>query len=70
MLEFDDINLKSIEQKYAGDPDKCCREIFYLWINGKGVKPCTWEKLIELIDEFDESNLAEGIKSALSSHTK
>lgn len=70
VLEFSDdsINFDSIKEKCGNDPEKCCREIFDFWIKGNGVQPCTWGKLIELLDMIDESNLAEEIKNALSPH--
>ena len=67
LLEFDDYGTKlnNIEQKYK-DPSLCCCEMFQDWIGGEGVRPCSWEKLIELIDDCDEVEMARDIKNALS----
>ena len=67
LLEFDDYGatLNNIEQEYE-DPSLCCREMFQYWIGGGGVRPCSWEKLIELIDDCGEVVMAQDIKNALS----
>ena len=44
----------------------CCREMFVSWLKGKG-REATWEVLIELLDDIDQSELAEQVKSALHS---
>ena len=58
--------IETIEKKYRGDPKECCRAIFQHWINGNGVKPCSWRKLIELIDDCDQEALAKEIQTAMS----
>ena len=45
-------------------PVACCREMFVTWLKGKG-REATWEVLIELLDDSDQSELAKKIKSAL-----
>ena len=45
-------------------PVACCREIFVYWVKGKGRK-ATWEVLIELLDDIDQSELAKKIETAL-----
>ena len=42
----------------------CCQEMFTLWLQGKG-KEATWELLIELLDDIDQSELAKQVKAAL-----
>ena len=42
----------------------CCREMFVTWLKGKG-REATWEVLIELLDDIDQSELAKQVKIAL-----
>ena len=42
----------------------CCREMFATWLKGKG-REATWEVLIELLDDIDQSELAKQVKIAL-----
>ena len=42
----------------------CCREMFVTWLKGNG-REATWEMLIELLDDSDQSELARKIKTAL-----
>ena len=42
----------------------CCREMFVYWLKGKGRK-ATWEVVIELIDDINQSELAKKVKNAL-----
>jgi len=42
----------------------CCQEMFRRWLNGKG-KKATWETLIEVLGDIDQSELAKQIKTAL-----
>lgn len=63
LLEIDDLD--SIKEKCNNDPKLCCREILSQWIKGEGVEPCTWEKLIEIIDDVGDKGLARDIKNAL-----
>ena len=68
LMMFDDggTKVKNIKEKGDRDPILCCREIFESWIGGEGLQPCSWEKLIELIDDCREAVLAREIKDALS----
>ena len=42
----------------------CCREMFITWLKGKG-REATWEVLIELLEDIDQSELAKKVKTAL-----
>jgi hypothetical protein len=68
MMNFDDTGAKveAIEQKYRGDPEDCCRAMFQHWLNGNGVRPCSWGTLIELLEDCDQQALLKEIQSALS----
>ena len=43
---------------------ECCREMFVYWLRGKG-REATWEVLIELLDDIDQSELAKKVKTVL-----
>ena len=61
-LEFDEFGAKldAIKTK-NNDPEVCCREMFQHWLKGNGVKPCSWRKLIELLEDCDFDALAEQV---------
>ena len=42
----------------------CCREMFVMWLKGKG-KEVTWEELIDILEDIDQSELAKKVKTAL-----
>ena len=67
-MDFDSTGeeIDTIERKHRGDPKECCRAVFQLWLRGHGVRPCSWRKLIEVLEYFDQDELAEEIQSALS----
>ena len=67
LMDFDEtgLQLDIIREKYPRDPELCCREMFQYWLKGNGVKPQTWCKLIELIDDCDQEVLAEELKCVL-----
>ena len=68
LMDFDESGSEVviIEGKHRGDPKDCCRAIFQHWVNGNGIKPCSWRKLIELIKDCEQEMLAEEIQMVLS----
>ena len=40
--------------------------ILYLWLNGKGKQPVTWETLIEVLEQIDLTVLASKIEDYFS----
>ena len=72
LMNFDQTGseIETIEQKYRGDPKNCCRAVFKHWLDGNGVIPCSWRRLIELLDDLDQEVLAQEIQSALSISAK
>jgi hypothetical protein len=66
LLEFDSSGSKLglIKATHPNDPKECCRDMFQHWLNGNGVRPCSWGKLIELLEDCDLDDLAAGIRSA------
>ena len=67
LLDFDDegrtLSLIEADHQQKGHV-ACCQEMFTLWLNGKG-KKATWEVLLELLDDIDQSELARKVKAAL-----
>lgn len=69
ILEFDKSGsqVTTIEQKCRGDPEACCQEMFQYWLKGNGVKPCSWRKLIELLEDCGQQSLSEETQEAILS---
>ena len=65
-IEGHSTKLENIESTCRNRPELCCREVFRCWIKGEGVRPCTWQKLIELVRYCKEIVLADEIENALS----
>ena len=67
LLEFDNsgTKLELIKSTYPANPEACCRDMFRHWLNGNGVRPCSWRKLIELLKDCHHKVLAEEIQDAL-----
>ena len=55
--------VENIKEEHRNMPELCCREIFVRWIRGEGVQPCTWQKLIELIEDVGHKALANDLKN-------
>jgi hypothetical protein len=66
-LDFDESGskLKSIKADHSTS-EACCRAMFQHWLSGNGVTPCSWRKLIELLNDLDQVVLAQDIQNALS----
>ena len=67
LLDFDPEGrtLQLIEADYQQKGHSaCCQEMFQVWLKGKG-KKATWETLIELLGDIDQSELAKQIKTVL-----
>jgi len=66
-LHFTAEDCDSIDKKYSRDIKKCCQELFKLWLTAdKGVKPITWQKLLEVLEQLDMMAVAERIKAELN----
>ena len=67
LLDFDPEG-RTLELIEANNQQKghvaCCREMFITWLKGKG-KEVTWEVLIELLEDIDQSELAKRVNTAL-----
>ena len=68
LLNFDErgIEVDIIRDKYNSDPEACCKATFQYWLKGNGLRPCSWRKLIEVLEDCDEKGLAQEIDSALT----
>ena len=71
-LDFDKSGSKLalIKAEHPTNPEACCRAMFQHWLNGNGVRPCSWRKLVELIDDLDQEVLAQEIQTALLTSAK
>ena len=69
LLDFDDrgSQLDTIEKAHPTDPKACCQAMFQHWVNGNGMRPCSWRTLIELLEDCDQQELAQEIQDALTS---
>ena len=67
-IEFDEFGAKldAIKTKNQSDPEACCREMFQHWLKGNGIRPCSWCKLIELLEDCDFDALAEQVESVFT----
>ena len=68
-LDFDESGskLELIKAEHPTNPEACCRTMFQHWVNGNGIRPCSWRMLIELLKDCNQQVFAEEIQSALSS---
>ena len=69
LLDFDPTGnpLNLIQSKEQG-PLPCCQALFQYWLEGNGVKPITWGKLVEILEDSDFVTLADQVKLAISAH--
>jgi len=66
-LNFDRVGnqLDIIERQKSNNPVACCEAMFQHWLNGNGVKPITWNKLIDILKDCECITLAEQVQRAL-----
>ena len=64
-FDLDDINRIKKDNHYINIPS--CREMFSLWLKGKGRRPAAWETLIKVLREAEFSELAEELQTILFS---
>ena len=66
LLDFDETGteLDNIEKAHSTDKARC-KAMFQHWLKGNGVRPCSWRKLIQLLEDCDQESLAEEIQDAL-----
>ena len=68
LLDFDQsgTELGNIEEAHSTDKARC-KAMFQHWLNGNGVRPCSWRKLIQLLEDCDQEALAKEIQDVLTS---
>lgn len=68
LLEFDEsgTKLEVIKATHPVDPEACCRSMFQHWLKGNGVKPCSWRKLIELLEDSNFESFAKEVESTVN----
>ena len=52
-----------IEEEYHGKPVRICRKILQEWLAGKGLRPVTWETLVQTLRDTKLTLLADKIQS-------
>jgi len=57
--------LDIIEQQKSNNPVACCEAMFQHWLNGNGVKPITWNKLIDILKDCEHVVLAQQVERAV-----
>ena len=58
-LSYKISTVQQIRNKHKEDPRKCCKELFEDWLStNNGVKPKTWQTLIDKLKEIDELDSA------------
>ena len=64
LLSFDSNgrNVDVIRARHPGDPETGCKEMFQMWLKGRGVVPATWRTLVELLEDFGHKTLAADIR--------
>lgn len=51
----------ALEKELMKNPENICRQIFMLWLQGKGKQPVTWSTLVTILHEIDLNQLAQSI---------
>ena len=46
-------------------PAACCMEMFQTWLKGAGRQPASWDIVIELLEDCEQTYLAQQVKAAL-----
>lgn len=66
LLGFDPSITSAIDDKYKGDPELSCREVFSRWLMGKTGSAPSWGDLLEALDDLNYTVLADDLHSELS----
>ena len=64
LLEDDDGDqIAAIEQELRGKTSNINREVFRLWLKGKGRQPVTWATLVAVLQDIGLAKLARDIEA-------
>ena len=58
------LNLIEANQSVNG-PVACCTEMFQTWVKGAGRQLASWDLVIELLEDCEQTYLAQQVKAAL-----
>lgn len=66
-LEYPVVKKNEIEERYHGDPSKCCEQLMEDWLSSnQGVNPKTWHSLLSVLKDIGElSSAAHYIEQCL-----
>ena len=64
-LHFDDHTIMTIKRD-SQQPDCACHSMFTEWLNGKGRKPVTWRRLVNVLYEADLSSVAQELDKMIT----
>ena len=68
LLDDENANIvESLEIEYHYNAERITTEIFKRWIRGDGLKPISWDALVQLLQDADLHNLAVELQDALCS---
>ena len=62
-LDGDGQLLDEIKRDRRGDEEKCCLDVVKKWLQGAGVGPKTWRKLLECLREIAATNAINTIEA-------
>ena len=60
--------VKNIKVSEHGDPVDITVEILKQWLQGKGIKPVTWQTLVNCLRDTNFNAVADYMESSLSEH--
>ena len=59
VLRYDSYRTHGINERHQGDPTRCCKGLLVDWLTtGHGIRPKTWETLLDAIGEVEELTMA------------
>ena len=68
LLDDENLNIiESLEIQHHYNAEHITTEIFKMWIRGDGLKPISWDALVQVLHDADLHNLADELEDALCS---
>lgn len=62
LLEIREESIKTIEMENPKSVYECCCAIFIKWLEGSGLKPISWNTLIDVLFRLEKDNIAKELK--------